>query len=273
MNVKNGILVSLASIGVAGSLLISSVAFADTTATTPTASQWGKGIHAMGRMMGRAPGIFGTVASLSPLTVTTKAGPNGTPASVTYTVDASSATVTKAGAASAVSAIVVGDTVMVQGTVTPASGTTGASVVAKTIRDGIPAKGAGMFGKGKGSENASTSAPIITGNGQPVIGGTVSAVSGNTITITTAQGGLTYNVDATSATVQKAGAALSISSISLGDKLVVQGTVNGTSVTATSVVDQGAGISGKPSIQGSPEGNEGFMSGIRGFFQHLFGFF
>ena len=81
-----------------------------------------------------------------------------TTTATTYTVDASSATVTKNGAASTVSAIAVGDTVMVQGTVS------GTNVTAKTIRDGV--------GQGQ---------PAIQGNGQPVVAGTVTAINGNSV--------------------------------------------------------------------------------------------
>ncbi len=213
--------------------------------------------------MGRGPGVFGTVASVSgtTLTVTSKAGPNGTPAAGTYTVDASGATVMKNGAASTVSSISAGDMVLVQGTVS------GTSVTAKIIRDGIPTKGMGPRSNVQG--------PMIQGNGQPVIGGTVSAVSGNTLTVATAQGGISYSVDASSATVHKGNATSSVSNISVGDRVVVQGSVNGTSVVASSVIDQGAGtvpgVSGSES--GQVEGPRGFMGAIRGFFQHLFGFF
>ena len=265
---KKGILVSLASSAVLGSLLIGSVAFAQTTTAAPAAGGWQGG--ARGHMMGRMLGVFGTVSAVNgtSLTITSKAGPNGTPAAATYTVDASSATVTKAAAASSVSAIAVGDTLMVQGTVT------GTSVVAKTIRDGIPAMGM----KGARPEGQASSTPLIQGNGEPVIGGSVSAVSGNTLTVTTAQGGIAYSVDVTSATVKKGNTTSSISAITVGDKVVVQGSVSGTAVTATSVIDQGAApaAGGTPSDgqSGAPKGPMGgFFGAIGGLFQHLFGFF
>ena len=44
----------------------------------------------------------------------------------------------------------------------------------------------------------------------------------------------------TNATVVKDNATSSISAIASGDNVIVQGTVNGTAVTASSVIDQGA---------------------------------
>ncbi|MDB5195461.1 MAG: hypothetical protein JWO84_645 [Parcubacteria group bacterium] len=49
------------------------------------------------------------------------------------------------------------------------------------------------------------------------------------------EGGATYTVDASSATVTKAGASASLASIAVGDKIFVKGTVAGTNVTATSI--------------------------------------
>ncbi len=98
---------------------------------------FGGGAGGLGKGHGRGPGVIGTVSAIngSTLTVLSKDG-------TSYTVDASSAKVTKpvAGAKptdTTVAAIAVGDTVGVQGTVT------GTSIVAKHIMDGIPAMGAG----------------------------------------------------------------------------------------------------------------------------------
>jgi hypothetical protein len=218
------------------------------------------------------PAVVGVVASVSGTTLTVsekhwkltgKAGDatNAAPVATSYTVDASNATVTKNGAASTVSAIAVGDTVMVSGTVN------GTQVTATTIRDGVvnrPGLGQPLE---PGMEIASHT-PAIAGNGQPVIGGNVTAVSGNTLTVTNASN-VTYTVDATSAKIVKAGVTgATLSSIAVGDSVVVQGTVNGTSVVAASVIDQA-----KPSIS-NPEAGEhrGFMGAIGGFFAHLFGF-
>jgi hypothetical protein len=208
-------------------------------------------------MGGMRPGVFGTVSAVSgdTITVTTKAGPNGTPAATTYTVDAANATVMKDGATSTLSAIAVGDTVSVQGT------TSGDSVTATEIRDGVP--------------QMQKQNPVIQGNGEPVVGGTVSAVSGDTITITN-KSNVSYTVDATNATVEKGNASSTVGSVAVGDNVIVQGTVNGTSVSASSIIDSGA----QAAAGSSQNGGKGRMGGvgmvlgaIGGFFQHLFGFF
>jgi hypothetical protein len=243
---------------------VSAIAVGDTVMVQGTVS--GTSVAAtsirdgMEERMGMMPGVFGTVASVSgtTLTVTSKAGPNGTPAAATYTVDASSATVTKNNAASSVSAIAVGDTVIVQGAVS------GTSVTAKTIRDGV------MQGPGMKPQ-----APIIKGNGEPVVGGAVASISGTTLTVTN-KSNVTYSVDASSATIEKGNATSSISNVAVGDNVVVQGTVNGNSVVASSVMDQGAASAsgnsgGAGAMMHGPMG--GVLGVIGGFFQHLFGFF
>lgn len=252
-------------LAIAASLAIAAPALADTTATAsvqPTTSShaaWGKG--PMGGGM-RMPGVFGTVASVSgtTLTVTSKPHPTmpgaGSVAAVTYTVDASNATVMKNGTASTLSAVAVGDTVMIQGTVS------GTSVTATTIRDGLVPMGTRPQGGG-------TSTPIITGNGEPVVAGSVTAISGSTLTITN-KSNVTYTVDATNATIDKGNAKSTLASVAVGDNVVVQGTVNGTSVTASSVIDSGTAAS---TTSGSKKpGVMGFFAGIGGFFAHLFGF-
>jgi hypothetical protein len=213
-----------------------------------------------GVMMGGArgvngQGISGTVASINgtTLAITSKARMNKG-AVTTYTVDASSATVTKNGAASSVSSIATGDTVMVQGTVI------GTSVVAKTIRDGIP-----------------QAQPEIQGNGQPVIAGSVTVINGSTITITN-KSNVTYTIDASNAKFVINGiTSPTVSNVAVGDNLVIQGTVNGNTVTASSVIDQKAKANdGSNNSSESPKTKPGFMggmmNGIGSFFKHLFGF-
>jgi hypothetical protein len=231
--------------------------------TSVTANTVRDGLMPGGPTMGRAPGVFGTVASVSgdTLTVTSKMGPitsaagSANASGTTYTVDATNATVMKAGASSSVSAIAVGDTVLVTGTVS------GTSVTATTIRDGML----------MGQNGRPSTTPIIQGNGEPVIGGTVSAISGSTLTVTN-KSNVTYSVDASNATIEKKNAASTLSTVAVGDSVVVQGAVNGTSVTASSVMDGGV-----PSAQGTstphPGGMQGFLGGIGSFFHSLFGFF
>ncbi len=87
------------------------------------------------------------------------------------------------------------------------------------------------------------------GHGHAPLGGdgVVSSINGTTIVMTeeTNEGGAAYTVDASSATVTKDGAASTLSSIAVGDKIFVQGTVNGTNVAATSIADGHRGGWGK----------------------------
>ena len=70
--------------------------------------------------------------------------------------------------------------------------------------------------------------------------GTVSAISGNAITLT-GKNGTTYTVDAASATVKKVSDS-SVNNIAVGDTLMVSGNTSGTTITAANIVD---GILGK----------------------------
>lgn len=239
---------------------VSSIAVGDTisvqgtvsgTNVTATTIRDGVTMGGMGRGFGgRGSGIVGTVASINgtSLTVTSKARPNAsgtTATATTYTVDASSATVNKNGAASSVASIAVGDTVMIQGTVS------GTSVTAKTINDGMPQ-------------------PAITGNGQPVVAGKVTSVSGTTLTITN-NSNVTYTIDASGAKVTQGQNTIATSNINNGYTVVVQGTVNGTSVVAASVIDQ-TRPAGTTTGSAAGQSNPGFFGSIGNFFMHMFGF-
>ncbi len=245
---KNNIAGTISSISAGDTIVVQGTV----SGTNVTATNIRDGVMTPGAR--GAMGISGTVATINgtTLTVTGKARPNGAVVP-TYTVDASSATVTINGASSSVSNIKVGDNVMVQGTVS------GTSVTAKTIRDGVAQL-------------------AIQGNGQPVVAGKVAAINGSSITITNSSS-VTYIIDATNAKILVGNQASSISNVAVGDNVVVQGTVNGTSIVASSVIDQ-KGPKGYP-INNNPSDNNkkpqaGFMGGIMGgitnFFKHLFGF-
>jgi hypothetical protein len=87
---------------------------------------------------------------------------------------------------------------------------------------------------------------------------------------------VTYTVDASSATIVKGNVTSSIANVATGDSVVVQGTVNGTSITASSVIDQGAKGQDASSTSGTSVAHGNFVSGIfgaiGGFFSHIFGF-
>ena len=141
----------------------------------------------------------------------------------------------------------------------------------------------GMMGKGgmpgfgrKGPGRNSTSTPPVSpiqGNGEPIVGGSITAVSGTTLTITNTSN-VTYTIDASNAKIIKNGTSTTISNVATGDNVIVQGTVNGTSITASSVIDQGAKATGNATSTSSGHGpsGSGFFGAIGSFFKHLFGF-
>ena len=228
------------------------------------------GGHGGGLGMGRGnikPGVFGTVSAVSGniITVTGRHGLSTNAASTsttTYTVDATNATITKNGTTGSISSILVGDTIMAQGTLT------GTNLIATTIRDGQMGKG---LNGGSNGTTGNQSSPI-TGNGQPVIAGAVTSISGSTLMITN-KSNVSYTVDATNAKIVEGQSVISISSIIIGDNVIVQGTVNGNSVVASSVIDQKTSTAG--TINGgtnSPAQHQGFFGAIGSFFAHIFGF-
>jgi hypothetical protein len=281
-------ILALAGAGLLASLTLALPAFAQTQVSANVGVNGGGGMGMKGSFRGgpgpaRIPGVFGTVTAVNgtSLTVTSKAfgfqhGSSTVPTTESptiYTVDASNATVYKDNATSSLSNLAVNDTVMVQGTIS------GTNVAATVIRDGVVPGMAGGTGGMRGDfdhgasstrMNAS-STPIITGNGEPVIAGSVSAISGSSLTVTNASN-VTYTVDASNAKIIKDGTSTAFSNVATGDNIVVQGTVDGTSITASSVIDQGTGnnTSSTPPAGGNRGG--GFLGTIGSFFKHIFGF-
>ncbi len=213
-----------------------------------------------GKGMMAKPAVVGKVESISGNTLTiTSRGFGQNAATTTYSVDASHAIIFKANATSTLSSIATGDNVMVEGSVS------GTNVTATTIRDGL-----GMMGRGGVLPEG------FSGNGQPVVAGNVTAISGSTITISN-ESNVTYTVDATNAKVMKGRDAGVIGDVAAGDHLVVQGTVNGSSISATTIFDQKVptGNGDNSNGQGDKNGGQihpGFFGAIRGFFGKLFGF-
>jgi hypothetical protein len=127
-------------------------------------------------------------------------------------------------------------------------------VVATSIKDG----------KGKsGDQNT-----ILEGNGQPIVGGVVTAVSGSTITIKN-KSNIIYTIDTTNAKINKAGKAITTSDVVVGDTILAQGTINGTSVIAVSIIDQSNTTNNKNGDNGN---HRGFFRRMGDFFSHMFGF-
>lgn len=211
------------------------------------------------------PGVAGSVLSVSGYTLTVASkGFEKDSATTTYTVDASNAIVMKDRATSTVSSISVGSFVMVEGTVS------GTSIVATKIsldngfRKGVDGD------KSNIERNASSSKAIIEGDGNPIIGGTVSNISGTNITVKN-KSDIIYTVDTSNAIFIKNNATSSISNISVGDSVLVQGTISGTSVVASSVTDHGNSVNAT-STKSSDGKSKGFWGGVGNFFSRLFGF-
>jgi hypothetical protein len=233
------------------------------TSITATTIRDGFGPGMMGGL-GRGsmiPGIFGAVASINgtTLTVTSKVGSKGATATI-YTVNAANATVMKNGATTTLSSVIVGDNIFAAGTLN------GTSITATTIRDGI-AMG------GSRSQVGSPKTTVIQGNGEPVVGGAITAITGTTLTVTN-KSNVTYTIDASSATIEKMGATTTISGVIVGDNILAQGTVNGNAVTASSIIDQGSVTNNTTTSSGAPAtAPKGIFGAIGNFFQHIFGFF
>ena len=112
---------------------------------------------------------------------------------------------------------------------------------------------------------------------RPAVMGKVTAISGNTITVEDNKLGstsaTTYTVDASAATVLKGTSATpgtapttsSVSAIAVGDMIAVRGTVSGTSVTATEIMD-GLGMRGGFGGPGGPGhgGTRGTVTSVSG---------
>ncbi len=203
----------------------------------------------------KKPNIMGTVSAISGTTITVISknpvkkiiSTTTTETSITYTVDASNATVEKNGVASLVSNIAVGDIISIEGTVS------GTSIIATKIRDGVVLP--------KKDTNGNTKGIVDIGNGQPVVAGNVTVVNGATLTITN-KSNVTYTIDTTNAKITKGKDTITISGVAVGDAIIVQGTVNGNSIVASSVIDQTT----------NEKTNQGFFGSIGSFFAHLFGF-
>jgi len=251
-------------------------ALADTNtsnASTTRGRPFGLG-HAQGAGMMK-PVILGKVSGVSGDTITV-AGQSGfgrASTTTTFSVDATNAKIIKNNVAGTISSIAVGDNVIVQGTVT------GGNVVATLIRDVVMAGNPGQaLGKGiVRTKMASSTTPNFVGNGEPVVAGTISAINGSAISITN-KSNIVYNIDASGSKFLEGNNTIGISTLKIGDAVVVQGTINGTSIVATTIIDQtGPANNGTRPANSGNAGNggnphPGIFGGIGQFFIHLFGF-
>jgi len=111
----------------------------------------------------------------------------------------------------------------------------------------------------------------MTGNGQPIVGGKVMAISGTVIALAN-NGGALYTIEASGAKIIREGKETAFGTIQIGDGLIVQGTINGTSVTAATIIDSGAPktlLNTQPAEQPNKKPFEGFSN----LFTRLFHFF
>lgn len=245
MNVKKFIYLFL-TLAVIGSFVFAAPALADNSK---------KGNNSIRRILNPGqPVVSGTVLAINGNTITISGklmmasrqnSDNSTANTTTiFTIDATNAKITKNGATILVTGITIGDKVTAQGVLT------GTNIVAVIIRDG------------QGNQGERDSGKI-----NPVVVGKVSAINGNVLTVVSKQG--TYTVDATNAKLLRGNTTITLSNIAIGDNVIVQGTVNGTSVVASTVIDQG-----KPANTiGNNSGKKmGLFGPIRQFFTRLFGF-
>jgi len=218
----------------------------------------------------RKPSAFGTVSAINGniITLNGKQGFGSSSTDVTYTVDATNAKIIKNNIAGTISSIAIGDTLMVQGVIS------GTNVTATNIRDGVIKKGITGVKDAKTKKLEQTpSTPAITGNGQPVVAGTVSAINGSTLTITN-KSNVSYTVDATSAKIiqDPSNAVILISNITVGDNLIIQGVVNGNSVVASNIIDQAKPSTTTTASTATEQPHKGFFGTIGSFFAKIFGF-
>lgn len=193
----------LAGAMLAGGALAGYASFASAQADATTSAENRQKMH--------MPHVNGTITAISGATITITENANRGGGS--YTIDASGAAFTKAGATATISDFAVGENVWAIGTVS------GDSVVATKVSD-APGMSRGFgFGHGRGHG----------------VMGTVSSVNGTTITVNGKNGG-SYTVDAGNTTVHKM-VTTTVSDIAVGDTIGVQGEVSGTTISATTIMD------------------------------------
>ncbi len=202
-------------------------------------------------VVGKVSAINGNILSV----VSQKKNEQTATSSITFIVDATNAKILRGETVIKLSDIAIGDNIVVQGTVT------GTNVLATIVRDG-------KVGNGKNDQGDNNQAMLqIQGNGQPIVAGKVSIISGSTITIANSSN-ITYTIDATNAKVVQGKNTIALSNIKIGDQVIVQGTVNGTSVIASTIIDQT-----KPaSSSDQPGAKKGMLNSVKNFFSRLFGF-
>lgn len=204
------------------------------------------GIHDM-RKENRLEGIRGTVTAVNGTTITLNAKTASTTVFTTYSIDASNSLFVKNKATSTTINVSVGDFVVAQGTLVDTN------MTAKVVISGVPPVGQKQSDerredkKEKKEEKREDKKESNEKNKKDVlkrmfdIRGVVTAVNGFALTVdgrgATSTATTTYSVDATNAKIFKDRATSTVSSIFVGDKVLVRGAVNETSVEATIIYD------------------------------------
>ncbi len=203
----------------------SSVAFADST-TTSSSVEMKRGLFKYSPMA-QGGGVLGTVTGITGTNISVKDSKG-----VLFSVDASTAKLFKdfASTTIAITDIKVGDSVMVRGT------TVGVNVKAAVVIAGKFTHRGLVIGKHHGwmhKEDADDKGKRGFG-----VRGVVTTISGSNLTLN-AQNSTTYNVDASNAVIFKGQpkATSTLSEIKSGDSVIVRGVVNGTTITATTIID------------------------------------
>lgn len=218
------------------------------------------------------PIITGTVTAINGSTITMTSKVKNSTVSTIYTVDASSARIQKNKETGTIASIVVGDTIAVNGTIAD-SKIAAKIIIAGTTPAGIPKPKAQKEKEQKKIERENDDAPAdikafmdSMGDGQPIIAGTITAISGSTITITN-KSNVTYTVNAANAAITRGTTKkAAVSTLAVGDALVAQGAINDNTVTATMIIS-------KPTPANTAVGVKvGLFGKIGNFFGRIFGF-
>ena len=232
---------------------------AESNNTTTPNQNWNRGgdmMRKMGEMgMRGGRGIIGIITSINGNSININSTFGSTTKS--YIVDATNAVIIKNNATSSIPALNVGDNIMVNGKIT------GTNITAKNIIDGIPPMTRKIGDKNTPIKKDKV---LASGDGQPVIVGKVSSLNGNTLTITN-QNNQTYTIDATNAKILKNNTASSIGNIIINDQIIAQGTINGSNITATQIIDH----SEKVDTAQNQTTHTGVLNSIKSFFGKMFG--
>lgn len=139
--------------------------------------------------------------------------------------------------------------------------------IALTLLAGGAIAGYATLASAQSSTTTGTTRPAGMPARGPHVHGTVTAVSGTTITVTEKRDGTTYTIDASAATFKKGtkGAeptTVTISEIAVGDEISAMGTLTGTNLTATEVIE--GALMGMGRGHGGPGKRNGVMGTVAG---------